>query len=288
MGDIFDTIFGGGFGGRGSSGRGPQRGADIKTNIDLSFEEAAFGVEREITINKNVSCDACEGTGSKSRACAKCTACGGTGQVQVKSNTPFGVFMNVKTCDKCGGSGKTITDPCPECQGRGKVRKSVKTRVKIPAGIDNGQAVSLQGMGEPGSKGGPPGNLLVSVRVRPHRTLKRDGFDIYSDVGISFVQAAMGDEILVDTIDGKVELKIPAGTQPGASFKMRGKGIPKLQSSGRGDQYVRVNVQVPKNLTEKQKELLKQFAETLGESASGKGGGNPSGEEKRSFFGRKK
>ena len=214
--DIFDTIFGGsgfgGFGGGRSRG-GPQRGADLRVSMEITFDEAVFGTEKDITVNKNVSCDACEGTGSRSKNVKRCNVCGGTGQVQVKQNTPFGQFMNVKTCDKCGGTGKMIDDPCPECRGKGTVRKAVKIHVKIPAGIDNEQAISIAGMGEPGSKGGPAGNLLVSVRVRPHKVLQRDGFDIHVEKTISVAQAALGDTIQIETIDGPVELNIPGGTR---------------------------------------------------------------------------
>lgn len=290
VGDIFESFFGGGFGGRSSRRGGPQRGADLKYTLELTFEEAVFGTEKEITLNKSVSCDACEGTGSKSKSSVKCSACGGTGQVNVRQNTPFGQFMNVRTCDRCGGTGKVISDPCTVCQGRGTVRKSVKLKVKIPAGIDNGQAVSMAGQGEPGTHGGPAGNLLVSVRVKPHSILERDGYDVFLDKKISIVQATLGDVVLIDTIDGKVELTIPGGTQNGAMFKMRGRGIQKLQSSSRGDQYVRVTVEVPKRVSEKQKELLRSFDEMSGGTLETvkRSEGEPENTGKRSIFGKKK
>lgn len=285
--DIFDSIFGGGFGGFGGNrgGRTPQRGADLRASLEISFEEAVFGTEKDITINKSVPCDACEGTGSKSKETKRCSVCGGTGQVQVKQNTPFGQFMNVKTCDKCGGTGKAVDDPCQVCRGKGFVRKAVKVHVKIPAGIDNGQAISISGMGEPGSKGGAPGNLLVSVRIRPHKTLKRDGYDIYVEKVISVAQAVLGDTIKIETIDGLVELNIPEGTQSGVSLRMRGKGVPKLQSSGRGDQYVHLTVEIPKHLTEKQKELLREFDAATGGTLQKTEGET---QERKSFFGKKK
>lgn len=287
--DIFESFFGGGFGGRSSGRGGPKRGADLKCSVELTFEEAAFGTEKEIALNKNVPCDTCEGTGSKTKTTARCTACGGTGQVNVRQNTPFGQFMNVRTCEKCGGTGKIISDPCTVCQGRGTVRKAVKIKVKIPAGIDNGQAVSMSGMGEPGTLGGPAGNLLVSVRVRDHAVLKRDGYDVYLDKKISLVQASLGDTILIDTLDGKVELTIPEGTQNGAMFKMRGRGIQKLQSTSRGDQYVRVTVEIPRKLSDKQKELLRSFDELSGGTLeSGKGEKKSETGGKRSVFGKKK
>lgn len=288
--DIFDSIFGGGFGGFGGfggnrGGRTPQRGADLRASLEISFEEAVFGTEKDITINKSVPCDACEGTGSKSKETKRCSVCGGTGQVQVKQNTPFGQFMNVKTCDKCGGTGKAVDDPCQVCRGKGFVRKAVKVHVKIPAGIDNGQAISISGMGEPGSKGGAPGNLLVSVRIRPHKILQRDGYDIHVEKTISVAQAALGDTIKIETIDGLVELNIPEGTQSGVSLRMRGKGVPKLQSSGRGDQYVHLTVEIPKHLTEKQKELLREFDAAMGGTLQKTEGET---QERKSFFGKKK
>ncbi len=285
--DIFDSIFGGGFGGFGGNrgGRTPQRGADLRASLEISFEEAVFGTEKDITINKSVPCDACEGTGSKSKETKRCSVCGGTGQVQVKQNTPFGQFMNVKTCDKCGGTGKAVDDPCQVCRGKGFVRKAVKVHVKIPAGIDNGQAISISGMGEPGSKGGAPGNLLVSVRIRPHKILQRDGYDIHVEKTISVAQAALGDTIKIETIDGLVELNIPEGTQSGVSLRMRGKGVPKLQSSGRGDQYVHLTVEIPKHLTEKQKELLREFDAAMGGTLQRTEGET---QERKSFFGKKK
>lgn len=269
FGDIFESFFGGGFGGSSRSSRGPQRGQDIRVYVDLTFEEAAFGVEKEISVNKYVSCDVCEGTGSKSKNRTTCTTCNGTGQIKTKQNTPFGQFVNQRPCDRCGGTGTMITDPCASCSGRGKVRKNVKLSVKIPAGIDHGQAVSISGKGEPGSLGGPAGNLLVSVKIKPHNIFERDGFNVYSALDISFAQAAIGATIKVDTLDGKVELNIPSGTQTASSFRMKGKGIPKLQASGRGDHYIKVNVVVPKKLTDKQKELLRQFDEATDNSLSG-------------------
>ena len=264
--DIFESFFGGGFGG-GNRRNGPQRGSDIKTYLEITFEEAAFGVEKEITVNKYVPCDSCEGTGSKSKSSSTCPTCHGSGQVQVSQATPFGNFTNVRTCDKCHGTGKIINDPCNVCGGNGKVRKAIKTKVKIPGGIDDGQAISLSGQGEPGSRGGQPGDLLISIRVRKHPILKRNGFDVYSEKSISFVQAALGDTIMVSTLDGDVSMAIPAGTQPGVSFKLRGKGTQRLRGTGRGDQYVKINVAIPKKLTEKQKELLQQLKVAFGEEA---------------------
>ena len=275
--DIFESFFGGGgFGG--GRRNGPQRGSDIKTYLEITFEEAAFGTEKEITINKYVPCDACEGTGSKSKNASTCPTCHGSGQVQVNQATPFGNFTNVKTCDKCRGTGKIISDPCPICGGSGKVRRSIKTKVKIPAGIDNGQAISLSGQGEPGVRGGQPGDLLISIRVKKHPVLQREGFDIFMEKDITFAQAALGDNIKVPTLDGDVTMTIPEGTQTGVSFKLRGKGVQKLRGNGRGDQYVKVHVVVPKKLSEHQKSLLREFAGMTAESGTG------GKEEKKPFW----
>lgn len=267
FGDIFSSIFGGGFSGGGRR-NGPQRGADLKAYLELTFEEAAFGCKKTLSITKNVPCDECEATGSKSRTSTTCQTCHGTGQVKVTQSTMFGAFQNVKTCEKCGGTGKIITDPCGSCGGKGFVKKAVKTEVQIPGGIDDGQTLSLSGQGEPGKNGGPAGDLLVAVRVKKHSVLKREGFDIFSEATISFTQAALGDEVKVTTLDGEVSMSIPAGTQPGVSFKLKGKGTEKLRGSGRGDQYVKINVAVPKKLNEKQKELLQQLKVSFGETGT--------------------
>ena len=264
LGDIFGSFFGGGFGG-GSRRNGPVRGSDIRTVIDLTFKEAAFGVEKEVIVNKSVSCDACHGTGSVSGNPVTCPQCGGRGQVQTTRQTPFGAFSSTSTCDRCRGTGTIINDPCPKCSGNGKVRKSVKTLVKFPGGIDDGQAVSLSGQGEPGSRGGQPGDLLVSVRIKRDPKLSRQGFDVFSDASISITQATLGDVIKVDTLDGPVEMTIPAGTQPGVQFKLKGKGTQRLRGSGRGDQYVNVNVAIPRRLTERQRELLRELKKEFGE-----------------------
>ena len=265
LGDIFSSIFGGGgFGG--SRRNGPIRGSDLKAYIEITFEEAAFGCKKTISVTKNVPCDACEGTGSKSKTQVTCQACHGTGQIKVTQNTMFGAFQNIRTCDKCGGTGKTINDPCSACNGRGYQRKAVKTEVTIPGGIDDVQTLSLSGMGDPGKRGGPAGDLLVSVRVKRHPVLKREGYDVFSEADISFTQAALGDEVKVTTLDGEVSMTIPAGTQPGVSFKLKGKGTQKLRGSGRGDQYVKINVVVPKKLNDKQKDLLVQLKAAFGET----------------------
>ncbi len=258
--DIFSSFFGGGFGGGGAARRNaPQKGENVKTYVDLTFMEAAFGVSKEVSINKFVKCDDCAGTGSKSKATAKCTACGGSGTVRRVSNSVFGQIMREAPCDKCGGSGTIITDPCTSCAGRGKVRKNVTVTVKFPAGINEGQSISMSGNGNPGVNGGPNGDLLVGVRIKKDPRFVRDGFDVYEDISLSFAQAAVGTTVQIDSLDGKIDLKIPEGTQFGTKFKLKGKGIPKLNQNSRGDLFVVVSVEVPKKLNEAQKDILREF-----------------------------
>ncbi|NLK85920.1 MAG: molecular chaperone DnaJ [Clostridiaceae bacterium] len=267
IGDIFESFFGGGGFGRSSRSRnGPQKGADIRHSIQLTFEEAAFGVEKEISISRHENCSTCSGTGARPGTSPEtCKHCNGTGQVQYRQSTPFGQFVNVKTCDVCRGEGRIVTNPCPDCNGRGKVKKTVKRKINIPAGIDDGQTISLRGEGEPGSKGGPAGDVYVTVAVRPHAIFRRQGNDVVCEMPITFVQASLGAELEVPTLDGRVKYSIPEGTQTGSIFRLKNKGIPYLRGTGRGDQYVKVEIDVPKKLNEKQKELLRQFAEISGD-----------------------
>lgn len=269
IGDIFESFFGNmGFGASGKKRNGPQKGDDLKTYAEISFEEAAFGVEKEITVNRMESCTECGGTGaSKGTEPIVCTACSGTGQVQYRQNTPFGQFVNVRACEKCNGEGKIITSPCLKCKGQGKYRKNRKIKVNIPAGIDNEQIISLRGEGDPGLRGGPQGDLYIVVRVKKHSIFIREGFNVVCDMPITFTQAALGAELEVPTIDGKMQYAMPEATQTGTVFKIKGKGIPTLRGHGRGDHYFRVNIEVPKSLNDKQKELLRQFAEMTGEDA---------------------
>ncbi|MGE5614439.1 MAG: molecular chaperone DnaJ, partial [Bacillota bacterium] len=274
--DIFESFFGGGFGRSTRSRTGPQKGADLKYSVEISFEEAAFGVNKDINVSRHEKCGKCGGSGSKpGTSPATCKQCGGTGQVQYKQSTPFGQFVNVRTCDVCRGEGKIIVDPCPDCNGRGKTRRNAKIKLSIPAGIDDGQTISLRGEGEPGVRGGPPGDLYVLVNVKPHPIFRRQGNDVVCEIPITFVQAALGAEIEVPTLDGKVKYTVPEGTQTGTIFRLRGKGIPYIRGSGRGDQYIRVEIDVPKKLNEKQKELLRQFAEISGEDGH---------EQRKNFF----
>ncbi|EDS76403.1 molecular chaperone DnaJ [Clostridium massiliodielmoense] len=263
--DIFDSFFGGGF----SSSRrrnGPERGADLEYTVNLTFEEAIFGVEKEISITKNEKCDTCAGSGAKPGTNAKtCDKCGGTGQVRVQRNTPLGSFVSTSTCDKCSGTGKVIDEPCTTCHGKGTVRKNKKIKVKIPAGVDTGNVLPLRGQGEPGKNGGPSGDLYINIRVSSHKNFERRGFDIYIKEHISFGKAVLGTELTVPTVDGQVKYKVPAGTQSGTRFRLRGKGVPRVNGHGRGDQYVTIIVDVPKTLNEKQKEALIAFMEASGE-----------------------
>lgn len=264
MGDIFGDIFGGGFSSRGTSRRGPQRGSNISAHVAISFEEAAFGCEKEINIYRIENCPDCGGTGAKSGTeVATCTVCGGSGQVRSMQRTILGSMQTVTTCTACNGKGTVVKDPCGKCAGKGKIKKGRKIRVKIPAGIDDGQTISLSGQGNVGENGAPNGDLYVSVNVKPSADFKRSGFDVSYDLTISFVDAALGANVEVPTLDGKVKYDIPEGTQPGTVFRFKGKGIPYLKRSGRGDQYVRVNIEVPKHLSSKQKNLLREFNGTI-------------------------
>ena len=264
LGDLFGSFFGGGFGGGRSQRRNaPQRGESIRQTVVLSFEEAAFGCEKEITVERIETCGDCGGTGAaKGTTAETCPNCRGTGVVTQTQRTPLGMFQTQGACPNCRGTGKIIKKPCPKCGGQGRVRKTRKFKVNIPAGIDDGQSIQQRGQGNAGANGGPAGDLYVTVAIRPHPIFTRDGSDVYVEIPISFAQAALGDTLQVPTIDGRVEYKVPEGTQTGTMFRMRGKGIQNVNGRGRGDQYVRVNIEVPKNLTDKQKKLLREFEET--------------------------
>lgn len=265
FGDIFSDIFGGGFGFGGASARknGPKRGNDVHHTIEITFEEAAFGCKKKINVTKQDRCATCGGTGAKQGTHPEtCSHCGGTGQVRTQQRTPFGYMTNVNTCPHCGGKGTVIKEPCQACRGTGKVRKSKTLEINIIAGIDNGQTMQISGQGEPGERGGPDGDLLVTVMVKKHNFFRRDGADVYVDIPITFVQASLGATLKVPTLDGIVEYDIPEGTQTGSVFRLKNKGIPFVRGKGRGDQYVTVNVEVPKNLTGKQKELLRNFEDS--------------------------
>ncbi|MCR1952279.1 MULTISPECIES: molecular chaperone DnaJ [unclassified Clostridium] len=266
FGDIFDSFFGGGGGGS-RRRNGPQRGADLEYTVNLTFEEAIFGVEKEISINRSETCDSCKGSGAKTGTSAKtCPTCNGQGQVRVQRQTPLGSFVSTSTCNTCGGSGKVIDEPCNTCHGKGNVRKNRKITVNIPAGVDTGNVMPLRGQGDHGTNDGTPGDLYVRINVAPSKKFTRKGNDIYIDTHISMGKAALGTEITVATVDGDVKYTIPAGTQSGTLFRLKGKGVPRVNSSGRGDQYVKVIVDIPKNLNDKQKDALKAFMEACGEN----------------------
>lgn len=269
FGDIFDTIFGGG-GGSSRRRNGPVQGDDLEYQLNLSFEEAVFGVEKEISITRNEQCESCHGSGAEAGTSAKtCPQCGGSGQVRVQRQTQLGNFVSTTTCNKCGGSGKIIEKPCHTCNGKGSVRKNRKITVKIPAGVDTGNVLPLRGQGEHGKNGGPPGDLYIRIRVAPSKKFKRKGNDIYIDMHISMAKAALGTEIKVATVDGDVKYDIPAGTQSETLFRLKGKGVPRVNSNGRGDQYVKIIVDIPKNLNDKQKEALHAFMVASGEEVEG-------------------
>jgi len=280
FGDIFSDIFGGFGGATRSNPNAPRRGESVRATVNISFEEAAFGCKKEVTVAKVETCTDCKGTGCAPGTTPEiCPDCKGTGSVTVSQRTPFGMMQSSTQCSKCRGTGRIIHQPCKTCRGMGAVRRQHKVEVNIPAGIDDGQTISKPGGGNAGTNGGPAGDLLVSVIVRPHARFERDGTSVLLDQEISYAQAVLGAEVEVPTLDGKVKLTIPEGTQPGAVFRLRGKGIPYLRGSGRGDQFVTVSIKVPKNLTGSQKELLRQFAASMGEL---------DGDAGRSIFGRKK
>ena len=272
LGDIFGSFFGGGFGSaQRRNPNAPQRGESIRLSVTISFEEAAFGCEKSITIDRFEQCPTCKGKGCAPGTTPEvCPDCKGTGSVRTTQRTPFGVVQTSGACKKCGGHGKIIHQPCPRCGGRGAVRKNQTIKVKIPAGIDDGQTLNLRGKGNAGLDGGPAGDLLITVFVKPHPLFERDGNSVLMEMPVTFAQAALGAEIEVPTIDGRVKLTIPEGTQPGSVFRLRGKGIPYLQSKGggRGDQFVTITVTVPKNMTSEQKERLRAYADAMNESVS--------------------
>ncbi|MBQ2296060.1 MAG: molecular chaperone DnaJ [Clostridia bacterium] len=260
IGDIFSSIFGGGFGGGRANPNAPRRGGDVTTSVTISFEEAAKGCKKKVKVTSIDGCTDCHGTGAADGTTPKsCPTCHGTGHVKVVQRTPFGQMQTQRPCDQCRGSGKIIEKPCRTCGGKGKVRRTREEEINIPAGIDDSQILVVRGKGDAGINGGPAGDLNISVNVRPHPVFERDGTDVYCEIPITFVQAALGAEIQVPTLDGKANLKIREGTQPGDKFRLKGKGIVRTNSTYRGDQYVIITVEVPKDLTKAQKEILTNF-----------------------------
>ena len=269
LGDIFGNIFGGGFGGSARTRNSPMKGESIRQNVSISFEEAAFGCDKKITFNRVEPCPDCGGSGCAPGSSPQtCPDCRGTGTVVTQRQTMFGVMQTQTDCPKCGGRGKIINDPCKKCRGLGNVRRQKSIDFSIPAGIDDGQTVSKRGEGHAGLNGGPNGDLLVSVSVRPHEYFTREGTSVLLTYPISVTQAILGAEVEVPTLDGKVKYTIPEGTQSGTVFRLRGKGIPYLRSQDRrGDQFVTVAVEIPKALTKEQRELVEKLAASMNEKA---------------------
>ena len=290
FGDIFGDFFGGGRSSRNSNG--PMKGANLRTSVRITFEEAVFGVEKELDLNLKDTCKCCNGSGAKPGTSPEtCSRCGGRGQVVTQHSTPFGTFRNSQVCPDCGGSGKTIKEKCPDCHGSGYISSRKKIQVSIPAGIDNGQSVRLRDKGEPGVNGGPRGDLLVEVVVDRHPIFQRQDMNIFSTVPISYAVAALGGEILIDTVDGKVVYDVKAGTQTDTRVRLRGKGVPSLRNKDiRGDHYVTLVVQVPEKLSNEAKELLKKFDMETGNSLEAvknmenKNSGEEKKDKKRKFF----
>ena len=271
LGDIFGDIFGGGFGGfAGSSARSnpnaPRKGQDIRVRITLSFDEAVHGCKKNITITRQQTCTECNGTGAAPGTSPEvCPDCNGRGYTIQQQRTPFGVMQSQQPCTRCGGKGKLIKTPCKVCHGSGRVATKKTLEVSIPKGIDDDQSFALRGMGDAGSNGGPAGDVIVMVTVRPDDLFQRDGYDVWVTIPITFSQAVLGDNITVPTIDGKVEYTLPEGTQSGTTFRLRGKGIQYLNGRGRGDMYVKCDVEIPKKLNKTQRDALKKFEGTLKE-----------------------
>lgn len=261
MDDIFDMFFGGqgGRGGR-ASNAGPRRGADLRFDLEISFEEAAFGVEKEINLYRDETCDHCHGTGAEPGSKIEtCPECHGSGYVRFTQNTMFGQMVNERPCSKCHGEGKIVSEPCKECRGKGTKKKNKHLKVKVPAGVDNGSRLRVAGEGEEGTKGGSSGDLYVYLYVKQHKFFDRDGTTVICEVPINIVQATLGAEVKIPTLDGQVTMKVPEGTQPGKVMRLKGKGIPSLRGGMRGDQLVRIKVVVPTKLNDKQKDALRAF-----------------------------
>lgn len=276
LGDIFGDLFGGG---RRSSPNSPRQGENVMARLEITFEEAAFGTQKPLTISHVEQCDVCHGSGSSDGKVETCSQCHGSGQVRTVQNFMGMTMQSNAACPKCGGRGRIISSPCQRCKGKGRIKRSKTIEVKIPAGVDNGQTVRVRGEGDAGANGGPSGDLMVGIVIRRHELFSRDGSDVYCEIPITFTQAACGADIEVPTLDGKVRYSIPEGTQTGTTFRLKGKGIPYVGYSKRGDQYVTVVVETPTKLNKKQMELLRQFEASLNESSHPK---------RKSFFGKSK
>ena len=266
--DIFD-MFGGAFGGfgdgsRGRRNNGPRKGSDLQKAVTITFEEAAFGTKKEIRLNKYVKCKTCGGSGAAPGTSKKsCPKCGGTGEIRTAQRTPLGTFQSVSPCPDCNGTGEINETPCPDCGGSGKTRDNVTISVNIPAGVDNDSVIPIKGQGEPGVNGGPDGDLYIVINVEPHKIFERRGQDLWLEIPITFDQAALGDDIIVLTLEGKVSYKVPSGTQPDTIFRLKGKGIKSVRGNRKGDLYVKVNLEVPTKLNSKQKKAISAMAEKV-------------------------
>ncbi|GAA4706109.1 molecular chaperone DnaJ [Brevibacillus fulvus] len=274
FGDIFDMFFGGG---RRANPNAPRKGSDLQYSMQIEFKEAIFGKETDVEIPREATCDTCNGSGAKpGTPVDTCKTCNGTGQQEVVANTPFGRIVNRRVCQTCEGKGKVVREKCSKCRGTGRMKIRRKIHLNIPAGVDDGAQLRVSGEGEPGVNGGPAGDLYVVLRVKPDEFFEREGNDLYCEVPINFAQAALGDEIEIPTVEERVKLKIPAGTQTGTFFRLRGKGVPYLRGNGRGDQHVKVRIVTPTKLTDRQRELLREFASLAG--------GSPHENDEEGFF----
>ncbi|QIA27948.1 molecular chaperone DnaJ [Thermaerobacter sp. PB12/4term] len=265
LGDLFDAVFGGG---RAARRGGPARGTDLEMELELTLEEAARGGRREIRVERPEECASCRGTGAEGGRLVSCPQCGGSGQVRTARTTPFGQFVTVQTCPRCGGAGRLAAAACRACGGRGEVPQRRTLEIDIPAGVDDGMRLRLRGQGQPGRRGGPPGDLYVRIRIKPHPVFRREGDDIVAEVAVGMAQAALGARLRVPTLDGEEELLVPPGTQPGEVIRLKGKGMPRLRGTGRGDQLVRVRVEIPRRLSDRERELLLELARLRGETVS--------------------
>lgn len=262
LGDLFGSFFGGSA--RTQSRTGPRKGSDIEVYLDLSFEEAALGCEKTINLSRMENCQTCGGDGAKPGSSVDtCKTCNGQGQVRQQQRTMLGAITNIVTCSTCRGTGKIIKEPCATCHGEGQAKKQTKIKVKVPAGIDSNQTMPLRGEGNGGLRGGPSGDLYATVRIRKHTFYERKGADVYCNVPITFVEAALGCDLEVPTLTGNAKIKVPEGTQNDATFRLRNAGIERLNGGGKGDQFVKLQVEVPRHLNDKQKELLRQFGDAL-------------------------
>ena len=277
FGDIFGDLFGGG---SRRSPNGPRQGENVGARLELTFEEAAFGAEKEVPVTRIEACAKCSGTGSAAGSAPEtCPTCRGTGSVRTTQNFMGMTMQSTTACPKCGGTGKIIKDPCPTCRGKGKVRRSTKIRVQIPAGVDDGNRMRIPDRGSPGQNGGPAGDLYIRIRIKPHDIFERDGQDLHMEMPMSFVTAALGGELEVPTLTGKATLRIPEGTQSGKTFRLRGHGIRSVRNAEKGDLYVHTTVEIPVNMTTEQKDILRQFDASINHSKK-----DHHAPERKSFF----